>query len=159
MWLQRPLSLTIYRYLFRDSNLRPIQICLVYSWMLTDPDNSLQIPPFWIFWTFEGGIWRKSRTERRLWRVFVDHNFQLPYLSTHATPPPTIWGATVIFLWNGLVSGAEPRDFCSQYPFGGEGFRPNAFTCDIYCVIDVDGGLVIRIQTLDQSKLTLSFCY
>ena len=57
------------------------------------------------------------------------------------------------------MAGAEPRDFCSQYPFGGEGFRPNAFTCDIYCVIDVDGGLVIKIQTLDQSKLTLSFYY
>ena len=28
------------------------------------------------------------------------------------------------------MAGAEPRDFCSQYPFGGEGFRPNAFACD-----------------------------
>ena len=58
-----------------------------------------------------------------------------------------------------IMAGAEPRDFCSQYPFGGEGFRPNAFTCDIHCVIYVDGGLVIKIQTLDQSKLTLSFYY
>ena len=58
-----------------------------------------------------------------------------------------------------IMAGAEPRDFCSQYPFGGEGFRPNAFTCDIYCVIYVDDGLVIKIQTLDQSKLTLSFYY
>ena len=30
------------------------------------------------------------------------------------------------------MAGAEPRDFCSQYPFGGEGFRPNAFSYDIY---------------------------
>ena len=43
------------------------------------------------------------------------------------------------------MAGAEPRDFCSQYPLGSEGFRPNAFACYIY----VDNGLVIKIQTLD----------